>query len=78
MGCAILTEKVKKGKIDVVTAFAEPACGPGWSNSPVWVICRNCDGSFYMECIQPEDQTRDMRLLYRITDILPRVTRSYQ
>lgn len=68
MGCVILRLDDEDGsKIDVVTAFAEPACGPGWANQPVWVICRNHDGSLYMECIQPEEQTREMRLMYSLS-----------
>lgn len=67
MGCAILKRKREGRKINVVTAFAEPVCGPGWANSPVWVICRNDDGSFYMECIQPEEQSHEMRLMYSLS-----------
>lgn len=68
MECVNLNMKnEEEGRINVVTAFAEPACGPGWANQPVWVICRNHDGSLYMECIQPEEQTREMRLMYSLS-----------
>ncbi len=51
----------------VVAAYAEPAVGPGWANTPVWVIVRNNrDGTMRHECIQPDDQSRDMRALYRV------------
>lgn len=53
--------------MNIVTAFAEPACGPGWANSPLWVIVKRDDGKMYVECIQPEDQTNQMRLLYPIS-----------
>lgn len=45
----------KLGKHDkVVTAYAERASGPGWGNSPIWVIIRsNLDGAYRQECIQP-------------------------
>ncbi|MEE4383750.1 MAG: hypothetical protein V2J02_17250 [Pseudomonadales bacterium] len=50
----------------VVTVYAQPASGPGWGNSPVWVVLRERDGTLRQECIQPEDQTAGMRHLYRI------------
>ena len=50
----------------VVTAYAAPASGPGWANAPVWVIVRGRDGALREECIQPDDQSRAMRTLYRI------------
>ena len=50
----------------VVTAFAEPASGPGWANSPLWVIVRAADGSLRQECLQPGEQTAEMRSLYPI------------
>ena len=55
--------KLKKDD-HVVTAFAENASGPGWTNQPIWVVVRNRGGDLRMECIQPRDQTRDMILLY--------------
>lgn len=49
----------------IVTAYAQPADGPGWSNRPLWVIvCDRTDGSLRRECIQPEKQTDEMRVLY--------------
>jgi hypothetical protein len=59
----------------VVTAYARGASGPGWSNSPVWVVLRDPDGTLREECIQPEDQTDAMRTLYRIAaDVNHRMT----
>ena len=52
----------------IVTAYAESAHGPGWSNTPVWVIVRNGDGVFRQECLQPEEQTADMRILFRVSE----------
>src|SRR5438552_91090 len=43
----------------IVTAYAESAAGPGWANSPIWVIVRRRDGNLRMECLQPDEQTRD-------------------
>lgn len=50
----------------IVTVYAEPASGPGWSNSPLWVVVRAVDGSLREECIQPPEQTNEMVLLYAI------------
>lgn len=52
----------------VVTAYAKSASGPGWSNMPVWVIIKSSfDGKLREECIQPFDQTDDMRILYNVS-----------
>ncbi len=51
----------------VVTAYAQPAAGPGWANSPVYVIMEGEDRKLYQECIQPDEQTKEMRILYRLS-----------
>lgn len=51
----------------IVTAYAQAAAGPGWSNTPVWVIVRGADGKLREECLQPTEQTQTMRLFYRIS-----------
>jgi hypothetical protein len=51
----------------IVTAWAEPASGPGWSNQPLWVIVKDGDGKLREECIQPEEQDQVMRTLYAIS-----------
>lgn len=49
----------------IVTAYAQPAAGPGWANSPMWVvIANNSTGKFRQDCIQPEEQTAEMSALY--------------
>ena len=49
----------------IVTAYAEPASGPGWTNSPLWVVWRNPhDNQLHQGCFQPTEQTREMALLY--------------
>jgi hypothetical protein len=55
--------KLSKGDA-VVTAFAERASGPGWANTPIWVIVQNGDGILRRECIQPEHRTAAMAWLY--------------
>lgn len=57
-----------EGKI--VCAFAEPAAGPGWANSPLWYIVRDGDGKLTMHCLQPEEQTAEIGLLYRTSAAL--------
>jgi hypothetical protein len=51
----------------IVTAFAEYAAGPGWANRPLWVIVRGADLWLREECIQPENQTAEMRALFRVS-----------
>lgn len=50
----------------IVTAYAQHAAGPGWGNSPLWVIVRSSDGRLREECLQPEEQTREMQLFYNV------------
>lgn len=52
----------------IITAFGQSASGPGWGNSPVWIIVQSrLDGSIRQECIQPEDQTVEIHHLYRVS-----------
>lgn len=49
----------------IETAYARRACGPGWGNSPIWVIiCDVATGKTRRACIQPEHQTPEMREIY--------------
>ena len=51
----------------VVTAFAESCSGPGWANSPVWVVLKDGDGKLSLDAIQPENQTDTMHTLYMVS-----------
>lgn len=51
----------------IVTAYAEPASGPGWSNAPIWVITRDGNNVLHQECIQPDAQTPEMAALYAVS-----------
>jgi len=52
----------------IVTAFAESARGLGWANQLIWVVIRSkIDGMLRLECIQSRDQTKEMVLLYSIS-----------
>ena len=54
----------------VVTAFANSAAGPGWANSPLWVVIRDgMTGLYREECIQPEEQTDEMHALYPFSQL---------
>lgn len=56
------------GKDDhVVCAYAEPCAGPGWVNAPIWVIVQDGDKKLRKECIQPDQQTPEMRALYGVS-----------
>lgn len=50
----------------IVTAYAQHAAGPGWANSPLWVIVRDGDGKLREECIQPEERTPALHWLYDV------------
>jgi hypothetical protein len=60
---------VKLSKTEyVVTAYAERAAGPGWSNRPLWVVIRDsANGAIRQDCLQPSEQTDEMHLLYNIS-----------
>ena len=50
----------------IVCAYADRASGPGWANSPLWVIVRR-GGILRQECLQPEEQTREIAWLYSVS-----------
>ena len=56
----------------VITAWAESASGPGWANQPVWYLTRDDNGKLEVECLQPNDQTKEMQILYAMSDITHR------
>lgn len=51
----------------ILSVWAEPAAGPGWSNTPIRYIGQNEDGSYFEGWLQPEEQTEAMRVLYSIS-----------
>lgn len=49
----------------IAAVVPEFASGPGWSNRPLWVYIGTGRGhEMRCECIQPEQQTRDMRIMF--------------
>ena len=51
----------------LVTAFAENASGPGWTNAPIWVIYQDQSGILRKECIQPGEQSIRMAAIYTVS-----------
>ena len=52
----------------IVTAYARLACGPGWSNMPVWIVVRDANGNLREECMQPDEQTAEIAHLYNVSE----------
>jgi hypothetical protein len=51
-------DKVLDENDTILCVYAQAAIGPGWSNTPLWVVVRNsCNGDICEVCIQPEQQT---------------------
>lgn len=59
--------KLRKGD-KIITAYAERASGPGWANSPLWLIVCGADRELRQECIQPDEQTKEMHALYSASE----------
>ena len=54
----------------IVTAYAEPAAGPGWANTPLWVIIEDgATGKVRQVCLQPSEQTAEMHTLYGFSSL---------
>lgn len=51
----------------VIAVVPEYGTGSGWSNQVLWVhIVDHAAGTLRSECIQPEDQTPEQLMLFRI------------
>lgn len=49
----------------VVAVVPETITGAGYNNSPLWIyIVNHLDGTYRIECLQPEQQTDRMRVLF--------------
>jgi hypothetical protein len=48
----------------IVAVVAEPANGPGWANTPLWVFVQDGSGKIRRECLQPDEQSDSIRVLY--------------
>lgn len=52
----------------IIAAWAEYVGGPGWANTPVWVIVRGADGKLREDCLQPDEQTAEIQTLFNVSD----------
>lgn len=50
----------------ILSVRPERCYGSGWTNTPIWVIIKDINGDIREECLQPDEQTRDMRLLFDV------------
>ena len=43
-----------------------PVCvrGPGWSNQPAWVYIADNNGAIRSECVQPQEQSAALQILF--------------
>lgn len=56
-------------KDKIVAVVPESCVGPGWTNDPIWVYRQKPGGGeIYRECIQPQDQTREMLILFKVLE----------
>lgn len=61
------TVRLKPGE-RIVAVVPEYCAGPGWANRPIWVHIVNQANHYRMECIQPEQQSKEQQLLFRLAE----------
>lgn len=54
---------------EIVTAFAEYSSGHVLNKRQLWVIVRGEDNKLRQECIKLEDQSDEMRTLFRLSNV---------
>ena len=59
----------------ILTAYAESCAGPGWTNTPLWIIVQDQSGKIRRECLQPEEQTLIMKILFSMSNHISSVMR---
>ena len=63
---------LKDGDV-VMSAWGEECSGPGWFNTPMFVLVYNSlDGKNRIECIQPEEQSEQMRDFISVSHLINR------
>ena len=50
----------------IIAVVPEYAKGPGWSNQPLWVHIVDRQNKHRVECLQPNEQTPEMQILFRV------------
>lgn len=52
----------------IITAWAEHASGPGWSNRVVWVLIHDvAAGTYRVRGLQPHEQPHDVAVLFAVS-----------
>ena len=54
----------------IVATRAENEAGPGWRNWPLWVYIQSRDGKIRCECLQPEEQPREVGILFNVAEAI--------
>ena len=59
--------KLKLKQDETIIAVVPEYCnGPGWSNTPIWLVIRDSSDIYRRVCLQPEEQTQLMRDTFKI------------
>ena len=56
----------------VIAAWAEKCSGPGWSNCVVWYLSRTDAGCLEINCLQPEEMSDAMHIMFNINNVVSR------
>lgn len=60
---------VLQGNERIVAAIPETIVGAGYNNRPIWIhIVDYSQRTWREECIQPEEQTSEMRALFKVLE----------
>jgi len=62
----MISFKLERGEF-IQAAWGENCSGPGWANTPIFVLIREVSGKCRIECIQPEDQTVGMVSIFQFS-----------
>ena len=63
-----MKRKILKPGDRVLAARPENASGSGWRNKPIWVYVEGTGGTIRVECLQPDEQTENMLLLFDVAE----------
>jgi hypothetical protein len=63
-----MAKKIKLSRHESIIGIEPRVCaGPGWGNSPMCIhIVDKATGKYRLECLQPEDRTKEMAILFPI------------
>lgn len=51
---------------EIVAVVPEYCSGPGWTNTPVWVIWVDSEHKLHRDCLQPHEQSAELLTLFKI------------